>query len=363
MLRISGRKVIWVGDINIDQQDTNNTAYKKLDITMQLFGLKQVVTGPTRISYRQNVCTESLIDVVMTTCQADILNCKVLDDRIGDHQTLKFDMNFQVCKADKFRKILIRDHCRKNLELLKYHLNEMTDYTHILSCVDAEAIASCLNQHVDEAYKYFCPEKVIKCHNNYLHKPSKELLYNIKKKKQLFRKYKKAKIKNPNSAKCKKLWDEYKMFKNKNVTKLSRRDRKQNIINDLKEKSIKNDLKGIWKTIKMASNLSVKSSNNHVNKLNEDDLNKHFISVGTEIQAKIPCYEGDNFLEYMPDNTSFLGMSSFEQITEDMVIEYVKKLPSDKSINDTIPMKIYKSIMISIKNLSHMQLTAHLVVA
>ena len=115
-----------------------------------------------------------------------------------------------------------------------------------MSFVDAEAIVSCLNQYVYETYKYFCPEKVIKCHNNYLHKPSKELLYNIKKKKQLFRKYKKAKMKNPFSAKCKRLWDEYKMFKNKNVTKISRRDRKQNIINDLKE----NDLKGIWKTIK-----------------------------------------------------------------------------------------------------------------
>ena len=92
MLRISGRKVIWVGDINIDQQDTNNTAYKKLDITMQLFGLKQVVNEPTRISYRQNMC------------QSDILNCKVLDDRIGDHKTIKFEMNFQVSKADKFKK-------------------------------------------------------------------------------------------------------------------------------------------------------------------------------------------------------------------------------------------------------------------
>ena len=73
-------------------------------------------------------------------------------------------------------KITIRNHCRKNLELLKYHLNEMTDYTQIMSCVDAGAIASCLNKYANETYKQFCPEKVIKCHNNYLHKPPKELL-------------------------------------------------------------------------------------------------------------------------------------------------------------------------------------------
>lgn len=60
----------------------------------------------------------------------------------------------------------------------------MTDYTQIMSCVDAGAIASCLNKYANETYKQFCPEKVIKCHNNYLmHKPPKELLYNIRKKK------------------------------------------------------------------------------------------------------------------------------------------------------------------------------------
>lgn len=60
----------------------------------------------------------------------------------------------------------------------------------------------------------------------------------------------------------------------------------------------------------MTSNLPVKSRDNHINKSNEDDLNKHFISVGTEIQAKIPCYESDNFLEYVSDNTCFQGMGN-----------------------------------------------------
>ena len=63
-------------------------------------------------------------------------------------------------------------------------------------------------------------------------------------------------MKNPNSEKCQKLWDElYKEFKNKNVTRISKRDRKQNTIDDLKTKSAKNDLIGTWKTIKISSNL------------------------------------------------------------------------------------------------------------
>ena len=49
-----------------------------------------VVTEVTRISYRQGIRTESTIDVVMTNCYNNFVDCKVLDDRIGDHQALKF---------------------------------------------------------------------------------------------------------------------------------------------------------------------------------------------------------------------------------------------------------------------------------
>ena len=66
-------------------------------------------------------------------------------------------------------------------------------------------------------------------------------------------------MKNPNSEKGQKLWDEYKEFKNKNVTRISKRDRKQNTIDDLKTKSAKNYLIGIWKTIKISSNLPTKN--------------------------------------------------------------------------------------------------------
>ena len=62
-------------------------------------------------------------------------------------------------------------------------------------------------------------------------------------------------MKNHNSEKFQKLWDEYKEFKNKNVTRILKGDRKQNTIDDFKTKSAKNDLIGIWKTIKMSSNL------------------------------------------------------------------------------------------------------------
>ena len=57
MIKLNGKKVIWVGDINIDQRNLNDAQYKKLDLTMKFFGMIQVVTEITRRSYRK-WCTE-----------------------------------------------------------------------------------------------------------------------------------------------------------------------------------------------------------------------------------------------------------------------------------------------------------------
>ena len=354
MMQLNGKKVVWIGDINIDQKNLRDLQYRKLDITMKLFGMIQVVTDITRRSYRNGICTESIIDVVMTNCYSDFTLCKVLDDRIGDHEALKFEMNFKVLKTDKFKKVTIRDHSLKNIKALKHYLNELSDYSSIVNCGDIDTAIEGFNNHLTMAYDKFCPTKIIKCHSHYLFNPSKELLNNIFWKKKLFRKYKKSRMKNPNSDKCKKLWNEYKEFKNKNVTRISRRDRKQNVVDDLKTKSSKNDLKGIWKTIKMVSNLpTMNSKKNDAKQLDENDLNTYFTSVGTKIQTRIPAND-KNFLDFMPENDTLEGLNSFNEVNEEAVLDYIKSLANDKSIFDYIPIKVYKCIAPSIiKPITH----------
>ena len=348
MVQLNGRKVVWVGDVNIDQRNIRDLQYKKLDITMKLFGMIQVVTDVTRRSYRKNIYTESTIDVVMTNFYHDFTNCKVLADRIGDHDTLKFEMNFKVPKADKFKKITIRDHCKKNLDALNHYLTALSDYSPVMNCGNIDAATDAFNNYISQAYEHFCPPKIIKVHSHYLFSPSDELLKNIATKRKLYRKFKKAKKKHSNSDKCKKLWAEYKEFKNRNVTKISKRDRKRNIINDLKAKSAKNDLKGIWKTIKFASNLPVTPSRNFKDDLDEENLNNFFVSVGPKLQSEIPESECNEFLKFMPDNLNIEGMDTFNNVSEENVLDYIKSLANDKTISDGIPMKIYKCILPSI---------------
>ena len=63
-MQLNGKKVIWIGDINIDQRNLTGLQFRKLDISMKIFGMIQVVTDVTRRSCRNGVLSESTIDVV-----------------------------------------------------------------------------------------------------------------------------------------------------------------------------------------------------------------------------------------------------------------------------------------------------------
>ena len=107
MLKLNNKKVIWIGDINIDQNNIKDMAYRKLDITLKMFGMVQIIREITRLSYMRNTITQTTIDVIMTNCYSKFVNCGVLDNRIGDHQAIKCVLDFNVLKVDKFKKILM----------------------------------------------------------------------------------------------------------------------------------------------------------------------------------------------------------------------------------------------------------------
>ena len=360
MMKLQGKKVIWIGDVNVNQNSLSDLDYKKLDITMKLFGMIQTVTGITRVANLDGRITQSTIDVVITNCYSNFIECKVLDDRIGDHQALKCVLDFKVNKASKFQKVLIRDHSLNNLKALSYFLGSCSNYSNILSCTNVDHALDGLNHHIQESYDNYCPTKQIKCNSNFLCNPSKVLLAEIRKKKMLFRKYKKC-LGQLNKFKCKCIngickcrkselhkkcstsWDNYRYQRNY-VTKLSKENRRTNIVQDLTVKSAKNDLKGIWKTIKHASNLPGKISSSSPSNLNVNGVNLHFATVGTIIQESIKENDSDDFLEYMPPPTE-CKLSVFEEVTVEQVKEYILSIPSDKSINDIMPIKVYKYII------------------
>ena len=48
MKKLHGKKVIWIGDININQNDIKSLPYKKLDIVLKSLNMVQTIQGITR---------------------------------------------------------------------------------------------------------------------------------------------------------------------------------------------------------------------------------------------------------------------------------------------------------------------------
>ncbi len=99
MKKFKGKKVIWIGDINIDQNNINSSEYKKLDMTLKSYNMVQTIRGITRVAKRGERFTHTTIDVIFTNCYSEFIESNVLNDRIGDHQAIKCEIACKVYKA------------------------------------------------------------------------------------------------------------------------------------------------------------------------------------------------------------------------------------------------------------------------
>ena len=353
MKKFKGKKVIWIGDINIDQNNISSSQYKKLDMTLKSYNMVQTIQGITRVAKRGDNFTQTTIDVIFTNCYSDFINCSVLDDRIGDHQAIKCEIACKVFKAPKFEKVEIRNHCKRNIEEFLTFLHVGSDYSRLLDCNDVEAVTAALSEHIENAYESHFPHKTIKKHEKFIHKPSAELLQAITDTKSMFKKFKKLKHKRDSGncnqcgtcdrcVKCTEAWDRYKMQRNTR-TKIARHCKRSNVMEDLKVKSAKNDLKGIWKTIKLASNMNTSVSNaESTTDQNPDVFNNHFATIGSTIQVQVPQFDNVTFNDFLPSRNASLTFNNFQEVTCSEILSYVESLSRGKAVFDNIPLFILK---------------------
>ena len=152
-----------------------------------------------------------------------------------------------------------------------------------------------------------------------------------------------------NCKKCNEAWKEYKAKRN-DRTKVSRSCKQANIVNDLKAKSVKNDLKGIWKTIKLASNLNPGVFNDiEISKRCPESFNEHFADIGLKTQAQVPRLDDRvGFKDFLPQRILENTFENFEDITTFEILSYIESLPNEKAIFDDIPLYILKAATPSI---------------
>ena len=355
MGKIPGKRVIWIGDINLDQGKINSPDYKKLDATLKSFGMVQTIREPTRIAKRVDKITKTTIDVIFTNCYSDFDSSQVLPDCLGDHQALKCVIHFQVKRAAKFEKKVIRDFSSSNMKAFRNYL-KITDYSGILACNDVEAAANGLDYHLNAKFEEFFPLRTIKVHPNFIYKPSEKSLEAIKLKRKMYKKFKRKllKVEKSGCLRCKlcqrckicdDAWEKYKKARNHcNLT--TKLNKKENFAKDIRAKSAKKDIKGVWKTIKVAANMAPKSNvQMRIDNLCPTELNDHFCSIGPKIQSDIPVSEHTvaSFLNEIPRPSS--SITEFMGITSEEIKAYVKSIPNEKAIADQIPIKVFKYII------------------
>ena len=353
MKKLSGKKVVWIGDINIDQNNISSTQYKKLDKTLKCYNLAQTIQGITRVARKGDHFSQTTIDVIFTNCYSDLIQSSVLEECIGDHQAIMCEINTKVPIASKFEKLEIRNHSKRNLQNFIAYLQNDCDYSTLLSCTDVEAVTTGLCSHIEQAYSTFFPPKTIVKHEKFIHRPSPDLLNAINYTHFLYMEFKKLKKKVDEGKcrecgkctkciKCKTAWDAFKIQRNLK-TKLSRNCKRSNLIKDLKAKSIKNDLKGIWNTIKLASNITPSIKNDQMSCENDPEIfNSHFANIGSRLQDEAPTINNVRFTDFLPTRSLEVSFHNFDEIEANDVLEYVSSLNHSKATFDEIPLFIMK---------------------
>ena len=346
MDRLQGKKVLWSGDINIDQklQNIRSPEFKQLHQTLRTFALVQTVKGTTHITNKKGpkrtIQKATTIDVILSNFPSEIKQTKVLNECIGDHNTITCEMTCQVKCVPKFYKKAIRNFSQKNVDNLKTFLKNNFDGQVILNCNDVDLATTKFNTYLNELFELFFPIHVIKTSSKFLPHMTPDLLKEIKKKKNLYQKCMKLKT---NDSPCfDKHWQMYKQQKNF-VTKLSKRVKRDCIIDDLVEKSKKNDLKGIWSTIKSAANLPSGKAKENI-KIDPNLLNNHFCTIGKKTQSEIKVdHVGVTYETYLREPN--IHDMTFEEVSEEFILDYVGSIPKDKSVFEEIPLRVYQQIV------------------
>ena len=196
MNKLKGKKVIWIGDINVDQNNINNPEYKKLDSTLKSFNMVQTIQGYTRIAKRGCKFTNSTIDVIFTNCYSDFESSSVLTEKPGDHYAIKCELSFKVERPKKYAKLTFHNYSNNNIKAFQTYLAN-SDLTCILNSDDIDEAAIILDDKINGHHDHFFPLKTVKHHPKFIYKPSSDSLNAINLKKKLHRKFK-AKIKKSN---------------------------------------------------------------------------------------------------------------------------------------------------------------------
>ena len=92
--------IFLMGDFNINFKSKATPEYRELDFTTRSLGLRQLITSPTRITFREGTIIENTIDLLFSNSE-HIVTAKTLDFNISDHLGIMVSRKKTPIKSNK----------------------------------------------------------------------------------------------------------------------------------------------------------------------------------------------------------------------------------------------------------------------
>ena len=311
-----------MGDLNRNYKNRNTAPFRLLKEIERDFGLKQLITSPTRVTSKSS----TLIDLLLTDCN-HVVESGVLDISISDHLPIYYiKKKSRECNPKKsikgrtYRNYVKEDyqHDIVNDERWRDFWNEPYDVNMLW-----ETINSIIVDHAN----YYCPVVNMYVNENCPYWFSKDLIEEINHKNFL---YKKAKSSGKDED-----WLNFKY--QKNLTKGMIFRAKDGYVNEQIDANL-NDSKKLWRNVSALSGLGKNKSTAGMTEVNgengtllkdqeaADFMNKFYVSVGPKINETFANVWSETDFR-MNIETSF----EFEFITEKQVKTLVGQIDISKS--------------------------------
>ena len=272
-----------MGDFNVDYRDMKSAAFRELDFTMRAIGLSQLVKDPTRIAFRNNVSSNTILDLIFTN--SDIINnCQTLNLNLSDHLAVCVTRKKTWVKQTKveFKGRTYKNYVKEDFQqLLDDH-----DWTQFYQLDDPNILWHYLHTTMLRYINPMCPIKSYRVSEAREPWMTNEMLESIKDKDRLLRKAK-------NSGQ-KADWDEARRARNRvgRDLELLRADFLKN-----QQEMHKAEPKKFWKTVanifpgKKSSqggiNLKDETSEDYIERAKTaDTLNEFFTGIGPKLAKK-----------------------------------------------------------------------------
>ena len=327
-------KLYLLGDLNCDLlSDSVNTNSSHLLNIMDIYGLTQLITEPTRVTQY----SRTLIELCLTNSPDKIANSGVVDIGISDHCAI-----FLTRKLSHFRSFV---HKTAEVRQLK-NFNEdeflrdlrMNEWNRVSILNNPNEMWNSWKHLLMSVIDKHAPLKTKRIRNNRSPWITNELVGEIHK-----RDFLKKKATSTNDPL---IWKEFKDARNK-VNNLIKKAKRKYFSEKLD--ASKCDTRKTWRLINELQSRQCKSTkvsqikSGHQVFTSPEDIaeafNNHFTSIGQTLAREIPTVDTDPLYYVKPSDRVF----SFERINVQEVVNLVKGIDGGKATGlDNIPCKLLK---------------------